>query len=205
MKNIFKIIFFISLLSTALTSCVGDEDTEIPYLDPIPPTDPNIFFQETFETNFSKWVAFSKTGSQVWTLDPKNGNPDECAKISGFVSGASNANVDWLISPAQDLSGLSVAKLSFDNSYKFTGNPIEVYVSNNYKGTGDPEATGVTWKKINDVLLSDGNFVYKNSGDIDISDFTGAGNNKVYIAFKYTSTSSASSTWEIDNVKITKK
>ena len=25
MKNIYKIIFFISLLSTALTSCVGDE------------------------------------------------------------------------------------------------------------------------------------------------------------------------------------
>ena len=198
MKNIYKILFFTSLFSSVLTSCVSDEDTDIPRVDPAP------FFKETFAgDNFSNWIAFSKTGAQVWTFDSKFGNPAECVKISGFAAGSNNANIDWLISPVQDLSSLSTAKLSFDSAYKFTGAPIEVYVSNNYSGTGDPEATGITWKKINGALLSEGNFVYKNSGDLDISDFTGATNTSVYIAFKYTSTASDGSTWEIDNVKIT--
>lgn len=198
MKNIFKILFFISLFSSVLTSCVSDEDTDIPNIDPVP------FFKETFAgDNFSNWVAFSKTGAQVWTFD-KFGNGDaSCAKMSGFSGGSNNANVDWFISPVQDLSSLTAAKLSFDNAYKFTGAPIEVYLSNNYTGTGDPEAAGVTWKKINGALLSLGNYVYKNSGNLDISDFTGAANTSVYIAFKYTSTASDGSTWEIDNVKIT--
>ena len=198
MKNILKILLFTSLYSSVLSSCVSEEDTDIPHLDPAP------FYKETFAgNNFSNWVAFSKTGAQVWTFDSKFGNPAECVKITGFSGGSNNANIDWFISPVQNLSGLSAAKLSFDNAYKFTGAPIEVYVSNNYSGAGDPEASGVTWKKINGALLSDGNFDYKNSGDLDISDFTGPANTKVYIAFKYTSTASDGSTWEIDNVKIT--
>jgi len=151
--------------------------------------------------SFANWTAFSVTGAQVWTYSATFGNPGGMAKMSGF-STTNNANEDWLISPAQDLSTLTAATVSFDNAYKFTGNPIEVYVSNNYSGSGDPHAAGVTWTALTGATLSAGNYAYVNSGNLNITSFTGAGNSHVYIAFKYTSTNSAASTWEIDNVKV---
>ncbi|MCX6183834.1 MAG: choice-of-anchor J domain-containing protein [Flavobacterium sp.] len=199
MKNIYKFILLSALLSSVLTGCVSENDTDIPYLDP-PPL-PSIF-NESFDTNFSNWIKISKTGSQTWQLDTQYGNPGSCAKMSGYSNGY-NANVDWLISPAQDFSAISSAKLDFDNAYKHTGAPIEVYVSNNYSGAGDPEVAGVTWTKINGAVLSPGDYTYVNSDPLDISAFTGTGNAAVYIAFKYTSTTSEASTWELDNINVT--
>jgi hypothetical protein len=162
---------------------------------------------EEFSTNatFNLWTAYSVTGAQVWTYSSTFGNPGGMAKMSGFAGG-NNTNEDWLISPSQDLTSLTTAYLKFDNAYKFTGDPIKVYISNNYSGSGDPYAAGVTWTEliIPATGLSTGNYVYANSGYLDISSFTGAGNNNVYVAFKYTSSTSAGSTWEIDNVKISK-
>ena len=159
-------------------------------------------FEETFSTNFPGWEKRSVVGSQVWSLDTQFGNPGNCAKMSGFASGASNANEDWLISPAINMSSVASAKLSFDTATKFNGNPLTILISNNYDGLGNPASA--TWTTLSGTLSpSTGNYVWTGSGPIDISLFTGSGNNAVYIAFKYTSTTSASATWEVDNVKIT--
>lgn len=163
---------------------------------------------ETFSTATSfnsDWKTYSVTGAQVWTYSSTFGNPGGMAKMSGFANSTNNANEDWLISPAQNLTTLTNAFVSFDNAYKFTGDPIQILISNNYSGSGDPYAAGVTWTTLTIPPggLSTGNYVYANSSNIDISAFTGAGNSHVYIAFKYTSSTSAGSTWEIDNVKIT--
>lgn len=188
------------LFSSILISCVKEEDTDIPYVDK--PT-----YKETYKENYDLWVKFSEVGDETWVLDPRFGNPydandpNPCAKMSGY-SGSNNPNIDWLISPAQDLSKYLTVGLGFDNAYKYTGAPIEVYVSNNYSGAGDPNAVGVTWKKITGATLSPGNYDYAFSGILDISEFAGLGNETVYIAFKYTSTASDGSTWEIDNVKL---
>ena len=40
---------------------------------------------------------------------------------------------------------------------------------------------------------------FVNSGKLDISNFAGK---NVVVAFKYTSTATASATWELDNVKV---
>ncbi len=153
---------------------------------------------ETFTSGIGTWSAFSVVGAEVWTYSSTFGNPGGMMKMSGY-NVTNKANEDWLISPSLDLSSNSTATLSFDNAYKFTGNAIQVYVSNNYTA-GNPNAA--TWTALNPTL-STGNYVYANSGPLDISSFTGAGNNNVHVAFKYTSTTSAASTWEIDNVKIT--
>jgi hypothetical protein len=150
------------------------------------------------------WTKFSVTGAQEWTYSSTFGNPGGMAKMSGYAGG-NNVNEDWLISPKQDLSSITTgAILSFDNAYKFTGDPLVVLISNNYSGTGSPNAAGVTWTTLTGAVLSSGNYVYANSGNLDITGFTGSGNSNVYIAFKYTSSASAASTWEVDNVKITK-
>lgn len=157
---------------------------------------------ETFDNGISSWTAFSVTGAEVWTHSTIYGNPGAMAKMSGFAT-TNRANEDWLISPVQNLSSLSTATLSFDNAYKFAGDPIVVLVSKNYSGSGSPYAAGVTWTTLTGATLSAGNYVYANSGNLSLNAFVGAGNSTVYVAFKYTSSTTAASTWEIDNVKIT--
>ena len=157
---------------------------------------------ESFTSGNAGWYAYSVLGAQVWTYSSSFGNPGGMTKMSGYA-GSNQQNEDWFISPVQDLSALSTAKLSFDNAYKFTGDPLKVYISNNYSGTGDVYAAGVTWTELTGATLSAGNYVYANSGLLNISAFTGTGNSNVYVAFKYTSTTSSGSTWEVDNVKIT--
>lgn len=166
-----------------------------------------LLLNETFDAGSGEWSTFSVTGAQVWTYSPNYGYPGQFSsggmmKMSGY-SGGNVANEDWLISPEQDLTSLTNgATLSFENAYNYSGNPIQVFISNNYSGTGSPNAAGVTWTQLSPTL-STGGFVYANSGALNINSFTGAGNDSVYVGFKYTSTTSAASTWEIDNVKIT--
>jgi Family of unknown function (DUF5689) len=156
---------------------------------------------ESFTSGIGAWTNFSVTGAEIWAYSSTFGNPGGMVKMSGF-NGSNKANEDWLISPVQNLSQLATATLTFDNAYKFTGNAIEVLISNNYSGTGSPAAAGVTWTTLSGAILSAGNYVWASSGALNINSFTGAGNQNVYVAFKYTSTTTAASTWEIDNVKI---
>lgn len=154
-------------------------------------------FEETFSANWNSWTKFSVTGAQAWVLDTQYGNPGNCAKMSGYASG-NQTNEDWLISPAIDLSSISTATLKFDTATKFSGNALEIYISTNYSGSGAPSTA--TWNALSATLSpSTGNYVWTGSGNIDISTYTGG---NVYIAFKYTSTTSAAATWEVDNIKI---
>lgn len=151
---------------------------------------------EGFDASLNGWTGFSVVGAQTWQYSATFGNPGGMAKMSGF-QGSSNANDDWLISPSQDLSELTTATLSFDNAYKFAGNPIEVLISNDYV-SGAPSTA--TWTTLTGAVLSSGEYVYVNSGLLNIDAYAGSAN--VHIAFRYTSTTAASSTWEIDNIKI---
>nr|WP_298660016.1 DUF5689 domain-containing protein [uncultured Flavobacterium sp.] len=154
-------------------------------------------FEETFTSNFPNWTKYSVTGAQVWTLDTTYGNPGSCAKMSGY-SGGNLANEDWLISPAISLANISNATLTFDTATKFAGNALQIYISTNYNGTANPNTA--TWTQVNGTLSpSTGNYVWTASGPINISSFAG---NTIYVAFKYTSTTTAAATWEVDNVKI---
>ena len=157
-------------------------------------------FEETFTNNFPLWTKISLVGSQVWTIDTKYGNPGSCAKMTGF-DGGKKANEDWLITPAISLAQVSSASLNFDTATSFPGDPLEILISSDYSGSGNP--TSATWIKLNAKLSpTDSGFKWTNSGKIDISSFAGE---KVYVAFKYTSTTSAAATWEVDNVKVTAK
>nr|WP_294934240.1 DUF5689 domain-containing protein [uncultured Flavobacterium sp.] len=154
-------------------------------------------FEETFSSTFPNWTKFSVTGAQVWTLESAFGNPVPCAKMSGYASGNQN-NEDWLISPAINLSSVTSATLTFDTATKFAGNALQVYISTNYSGSGNPSAA--TWTPVSATLSpTGGNFVWTSSGAIDLAPYIG---NTIYIGYKYTSTTAAAATWEVDNVKI---
>jgi hypothetical protein len=160
------------------------------------------FFTEPFTTNFAAWRTFSVTGAQTWSLQASGGNPTQYVKMNGYASGANNANEDWLISPAQNLSSFTTAELSFETATNFTGDPLTVLISTNYSGSGNPSSA--TWTPLTGILatMNGGTSNWVASGRININAYTGAGNNTVYVAFKYTSSTTSGSDWRVDNVKI---
>ena len=182
-----------------LTKYNGAYQLMIRTLNDVKLTNPRIvpIFEETFTSNWNGWTKYSVTGAQVWTLDTQYGNPGNCAKMSGY-SGGNQTNEDWLVSPSINLSSVSIATLTFQTASKFPGNLLEAKISTNYSGTGNPNLA--TWTNLTATLdTNTGSYIWTNSGNIDISAYTGG---NVYIAFKYTSTTSAATTWEVDNVKI---
>lgn len=147
--------------------------------------------------NLNNWSSQNVSGAQVWSI-ATFGNPKPCAFMSGFANSINNANEDWLISKELDLTGYNKVTFSFDNAGNYSGNALECYISSDYNGTGLPSTA--TWTILPAIYDVAPNFVFTNSGNIDLSAYK---NKKVYIAFKYTSTTSAASSWELDNVKVT--
>jgi hypothetical protein len=191
-NNILKIVFLLALTSSVLTSCVKDDDFDIPLIN-------EPLFNDGFDDSWDNWTKISVTGAQEWYLNTQFGNPGNCAVMTGFASGSNNVNEDWLISPEIDLSAVEGAVLTFETASKFSGNPLEIKISSDYT-SGDPNAA--TWTNFTATLdTNTSSYIWTNSGAIDISSFAGE---KVYLAFKYTSTNSASTTWEVDNILILK-
>jgi hypothetical protein len=157
----------------------------------------NVVFQDGFDTGISNWSTFNALGAQVWG-QTNFGNPAPSAYMNGFQSGAQN-NEDWLISPAIDLASVTNTIFFFETDKRYDGNDLEVYMSTDFTG-GNPNDNG-TWTQL-DVILDPnaGSWnTWTNSGNIDISSADGQ---MVYIAFKYTSTTSAAATYELDNVTV---
>lgn len=154
------------------------------------------FFFEGFDgTLTANWDAVSVTGAQIWNIQ-QFGNPKPCVVMNGFA-GVNNANEDWLISKDISLQGFTSASLSFETDVRYAGNPIEVFVTDNY--SGNPTTT--TWTPLS-AILDPNNTAFNTwtySGDISLNAFA---NKNVRIAFKYTSTTTAAATWELDNVRV---
>ena len=157
-------------------------------------------FEESFTSNFGLWSKQNVVGAQIWGTTTF-GNPAPCALMNGF-SGGNQLNEDWLISPAINLSGVSASLVSFETSTRYAGPALTIWVSTNYNGTGAPNTA--TWTQITTANLpvwTSGGFTpWTASGGINISSFVGSSNFR--IAFKYTSTTSAAASWEVDNVKV---
>ena len=142
------------------------------------------------------WTTVSVTGAQVWTTSNTGNLSNYYAVMNGFVGG-NNANEDWLISKAVSLVGKTAATVNFTTDVRYAGNALQVYATENY--TGNPSTT--TWVQLPATLDTNtaafGDWV--SSGNVNLSAFLGK---NVRIAFKYTSTTSAAATWEIDDFKI---
>lgn len=161
-------------------------------------TTPNIevIHSQSFDGgSLAPWTQYSVTGTQVWTYSDIFGvNDGPCAKMTGY-EGSPFENEDWLISPALNLSNYTLESFIFQTAKNYTGNALEVFVSGDYTGTGDPNAA--TWSPLS-AILSAGSWAWTSSGYIDISNY---GEN-IYLAFKFTSTATESATWEVDEIQV---
>lgn len=116
----------------------------------------------------------------------------KCMKASAYYQQAYETE-SWLVSPLIDLSATATAVLSFDHCCKYETNPdqeMTAWITTNY--TGNVSTT--EWDPI--ALTYSSNFVFANTGDIDLAAYVGS---NVVIAFKYVSTSASAPSWEIKN------
>ena len=154
-------------------------------------------FTSDFANGLSPFTAYDVEGDQSWTTGSYDGIP--FAKMSGYANSTNNANEDWLIFPdifaINDVSeGFTV---SFMNAYNYDGDPLKVYISEDYDGISDPNE--FSWTDItNNFEWSAGNYAWVTTNHT----FNTEGMSHFYFAFKYTSTTEASSTWEIAEFKI---
>ncbi|KMQ69998.1 hypothetical protein ACM39_02885 [Chryseobacterium sp. FH2] len=158
---------------------------------------PTIYSDEFAAGGFtSDWTVANVLGAQVWTTSNQGNGSNYYAVMNGF-SGGNNVNEDWLISKAVSLVGKTKAVVNFTTDVRYAGNALQVYATENY--TGNPATT--TWVQLPATLDTNnaafGDWV--SSGNVDLAAFLGK---NVRIAFKYTSTTAAAATWEIDDFKI---
>ena len=159
---------------------------------------PVTLFSDDFSAGLGNWTAVSVKGAQVWVTSNQGTGSNYHAVMNGF-SGSALENEDWLISKEISLTGYATYFLNFDSDVRYNGNVLEVYITENY--TNNPSTT--TWTKLNATLdTNSGAFGFANSGNIDLSSYAGK---NIRLAYKYISTNSAASTWEVDNVKIAGK
>ncbi len=136
----------------------------------------------------------SVAGWTTWKLDGSYG-----LVATGGVANRGAAVTDaWAFSPQIDLTGYVSPRLIVTQAANYFNNP-ETFLE--YCQTLVREAGTDEWHLVETPLLPAGNsWVFSDTGYIDLDDFTGK---KIEIAFRYTSTTSLSGTWEIKKVTVT--
>jgi hypothetical protein len=157
-------------------------------------------YHNNFDVSPPDWVIFSPASNKPWTWD---GSYLEMV-ANGY--GGDVACDTWLISPGIDLTNVTNPILTFNTWTKYTdsglANPLEVKISTNYAGSGDPSAA--TWSNLQCNLPAANSAAWLSSGDIDLSAF----HQTIYVAFRYRSSgvsSTSAAKWEVDTFKLTGK
>jgi lamin tail-like protein/type IX secretion system substrate protein/Big-like domain-containing protein len=152
------------------------------------------------------FTQYSVTGPQVWDCTTFGRDPNaptgtaaypNAVQMNGYANGVNNLNQDWLITPKLDLTGTAYPLLNFWSRNAFTGDPLQLKISTNYSGSGDP--TLATWTDLNGKFPSVGSDTWTQSSNINLSAYkTGS----VYIAFVYSSTTDDGSRWTLDDISL---
>ena len=152
------------------------------------------------------FTQFNVLGVQVWgcsffgrdPANPPSGNAPNGVGMNGFANGIDNKNEDWLISPSYDLSATAYPLLSFWSRTAFTGATLQLKVSTDYNGTGDPALA--TWTDLNGQFPSAVSDVWALSDNINLSAYKSV---STYFAFVYTSTIDDGARWTLDDILVT--
>jgi hypothetical protein len=156
-------------------------------------------YEEKFETGIGQFKAISVKGDQVWVHDATN----KYMKMTGYVNSTTRIeNEDWLISPQIDLTGQTNSAVKIKQVARFfsSWDEMTLNVSTDFDGTNIETAT---WTKLTITTLPTGtNWNFVESEDIDLSAYDGK---KIYVGFKYLSSTTTAATWEINGFKILTK
>lgn len=160
------------------------------------PPDLSIPFTENFIVSLGSFTPFSETGVQSWVWETNS--EETYAYINGY-EGGSKANIDWLISSTFDFTGLNDLELTFTEAINTLTNysDLQLFASTNYNGN----TASATWDELSITNRPIGNsWIFSTVDAIDLNAYNNA--SEVTFAFKYTSTTSASSEWGISQFTI---
>lgn len=146
------------------------------------------------------WTNFAEAGSKKWRGNEFSAN--KYAEMTAYQSGEAS-NIVWLITPSVALPAEGLNALSFSAQWHHwvDGTKLEVYASSDYDGTNVGTAT---WTALSARVPqnADGQYTWVNSGSVDLSAYAGK---KVYIAFKYTGSTTASTGFNVDDISLVNK
>ena len=154
------------------------------------------------------WTNLAEAGTQKYFARGFGTPINKYAQIGAFGS-AQATLISWLVTKAVNLGTFANKSLNFETKAGFAnGATLKVLVSSNYTGMGNPWATGVTWTELA-ASFSAGSATgypatFTSSGDVSLNSFSGT----IYVAFKYEgadpagSASDKTTTWQLDNIKV---
>ena len=156
----------------------------------------NYFSADFMDGTLAGFEQKSIVGDQVWF------GSNYGAQIAGYANGIRNANEDYLISPAIDLTNQTNPKIQVNQAINYASGRLDlmnVLVSTNY--SGDP--TSADWDTIEFENIPAGtSWTFVLSEDYDFSAYEGK---TIHIAFKYESLGepdNIAATWELGSVAI---
>lgn len=167
---------------------------------PDQPSTGAVIYSEEFSSDLGKMTPISVAGAQTWRVNTAYKN----ANMSGFADGKSNANEDWLVSPAFDLTAAKSFVINFEHTIN-KGNVANMkseqtlWASDNYSG----DVKSATWTPVTITTYPTGtDWNYVKSGAINLpASLLGKAN--VVFAFKYLATDASSANWQIRALKVT--
>lgn len=171
---------------------------------PDQPSSAAVIYSEDFAKDLGKMTPISVVGAQTWKINTQYKN----ANISGFANGKNNANEDWLVTPAFDLTAAKSASISFDHTISQGKTKVvdpakmkveqTIWVSSDFNG----DVKSAKWEQLTIPTWPSGkDWTTVKSGDIALpASMLGKAN--VVIAFKYISSAEHSSTWQLKNVAV---
>ena len=172
------------------------ETSDYWYDGDIPPP-PEAIFEENFDSDLGDFTDYNIAGEQIWTHATFDGGT---AYVNGFSGGSARENENWLISPMISLENHTGVFLKIREAINYITNynDVKVLIANDFDGE-NPAESG-TWVEFSGFNRPPGDsWTYIDSGEIDISQFDG---DSIHIAFKYTSTTSGASAWQISKVAL---
>lgn len=160
----------------------------------VPPTPGETIFSETFANGQGDFaiqdVLLTGDLTYVWSHAANY----SCMKASAYKDQTNYETESWLVSPTIDLTGATAPKMTFSQAVNYASpeGVLAIMISTDYAG----DVTTANWNEITlDQWPAGNNWTFVTS-NADLTSYVGQ---YVTIAFKYTSTSSTSATWEVKN------
>lgn len=160
----------------------------------VPPTPGETIFSETFANGQGDFtiqdVLIPGDLTYVWSHAANY----SCMKASAYKDQTNYETESWLVSPTIDLTAATAPMMSFSQAVNYASpeGALSMMISTDYAG----DVTTANWDEISlDQWPAGNNWTFVTS-KADLTSYVGQ---YVTIAFKYTSTTSASATWEVKN------
>lgn len=146
------------------------------------------------------FTSYSVSGAQSWICSNFGRNSTHGVEMNGY-SGGPVDNEDWLISPPLAIGSVNLPILRFWSRGEFTGPSLQLLVSTDYTGSGNPN--NATWTDLQASFPALNNTWTLTDG-IDLTPYKSFP--KVYIAFKYiSSVELGAARWTLDDVDVTNR